>query len=153
MNSVTKAAFGFGYTFFGFGYTLPTPCSDFRTALLGATGVNNFRLFRFQNNQSGFLLIISQWVCGWLKRHVKLTGHFFDTNCRMATLITQQQAAKMLGLTVRTIRSLIADGTLKGYRIGPRTIRLRLDEVEAALVPVGGGAEQERLTWRGATPP
>ena len=58
----------------------------------------------------------------------------------MPTLITQQQAAEMLGLTDRTIRAMIADGRLRGYSIGRRVVRLRLDEVEAALTPIGAGA-------------
>ena len=56
------------------------------------------------------------------------------------TMITQQQAAEYLGVGERTVRQMIADGTLRGYRIGPRLIRLRLDEVEAALRPIGGAA-------------
>jgi excisionase family DNA binding protein len=54
------------------------------------------------------------------------------------TYITQQQAAEYLGVTDRTIRQMLADGRLKGYRLGARVIRLRLDEVEAALQPIGG---------------
>jgi excisionase family DNA binding protein len=53
------------------------------------------------------------------------------------TYITQQQAADILGVTDRTIRSMIADKRLKGYSLGARVIRLRLDEVEAALQPIG----------------
>jgi excisionase family DNA binding protein len=51
-------------------------------------------------------------------------------------MITQQQAAEYLGVTDRTVRQMIADGRLRGYRVGPRLIRLRLDEVETALPPV-----------------
>jgi excisionase family DNA binding protein len=54
------------------------------------------------------------------------------------TYITQQQAAEYLGVTDRTIRQMIADQRLRAYRLGPRVIRLRLDEVEAALQPVIG---------------
>jgi excisionase family DNA binding protein len=56
------------------------------------------------------------------------------------TMITQQQAAEYLGVTDRTVRQMIADGRLRGYRVGPRLIRLRLDEVEDALQPIGGAA-------------
>ena len=55
-------------------------------------------------------------------------------------LVSRQQAAEMLGVTVRTVRSMIADGRLRGYRLGDRVVRLRLDEIEAALVPCGGAA-------------
>jgi excisionase family DNA binding protein len=54
--------------------------------------------------------------------------------------ITQQEAADHLGVTDRTIRQMIADGRLRAYRLGPRVVRLRLDEIEAALQPFGGAA-------------
>lgn len=54
--------------------------------------------------------------------------------------ITQKEAAEVLCLTDRTVRTMIADGRLRAYRLGPRVIRLRLDEVEAALQPFGGAA-------------
>lgn len=50
--------------------------------------------------------------------------------------ITQQEAADILGVTDRAIRKMIADKRLTGYRLGRRVIRLRLDEVEAALQPM-----------------
>ena len=52
------------------------------------------------------------------------------------TYITQVEAGDILGVTDRTIRSMIADGRLKGYRLGKGVIRLRLDEVEGALQPM-----------------
>ncbi len=58
----------------------------------------------------------------------------------MGTWITQKQVAEILGVSDRTVRTMIADGRLKGYALGSRVIRLRLDEVERALVPVGGAA-------------
>lgn len=53
--------------------------------------------------------------------------------------ISQVDAARLLGVTDRTVRNMLADGRLRGYRLG-RTIRLKLSEVEAALVPFGGAA-------------
>ncbi len=50
--------------------------------------------------------------------------------------ITQQEAGELLGVTDRTVRSMCADGRLRGYRLGRKVIRLRLDEVEAALQPI-----------------
>lgn len=50
--------------------------------------------------------------------------------------ITQSEASEVLAVTSRTVRNMIADGRLRAYRLGPRVIRLRLDEVEAALEPV-----------------
>jgi len=50
------------------------------------------------------------------------------------------QAAKYLGVTDRTIRQMIADGRLRGYRCGARLVRLRISEVDDALQPFGGAA-------------
>ena len=47
--------------------------------------------------------------------------------------------AEHLGVTERTVRQMIVDGRLIGYRLGPKFIRLDLDEVDAALTPYGGG--------------
>lgn len=49
-------------------------------------------------------------------------------------------AAEYLGVTPRTIRQMIADGRLTGYRNGPRLVRVDLNEVDAAMEPFGGGA-------------
>lgn len=49
-------------------------------------------------------------------------------------------AAEYIGVTPRTIRQMIADGRLTGYRNGPRLIRIDLNEVDAAMEPFGGGA-------------
>ena len=51
--------------------------------------------------------------------------------------IKQKEAAAILGVTDRTIRQMCADGRLRGYSLGRHVIRLRLDEVEAALQPIG----------------
>lgn len=56
---------------------------------------------------------------------------------RYAKLI---EAAEYLGVTDRTIRQMIADGRLTGYRSGNRLIRVDLNEVDAAMKPFGGGA-------------
>lgn len=50
------------------------------------------------------------------------------------------EAAEYLGVTDRTIRQMIADGRLTGYRNGPRLIRVDLNEVDAAMEPFGGAA-------------
>jgi excisionase family DNA binding protein len=47
-------------------------------------------------------------------------------------------AAQYLGVTTRTIRQMIADGRLQGYRSGTRLIRLDRNEIDAAMVPFGG---------------
>jgi excisionase family DNA binding protein len=54
---------------------------------------------------------------------------------------TLKQAAEYLGVTDRTVRAMIADGRLTGYRNGTRLIRVDLDEIDAAMQPFGGGAQ------------
>jgi excisionase family DNA binding protein len=50
------------------------------------------------------------------------------------------EAAEYLGVTDRTVRAMIADGRLTGYRSGTRLVRVDLDEVDAAMKPFGGAA-------------
>jgi excisionase family DNA binding protein len=47
-------------------------------------------------------------------------------------------AAEYLGVTTRTIQQMVADGRLRAYRLGPRVVRLRRDDIDAALTPYGG---------------
>ncbi|OBF86956.1 DNA-binding protein [Mycobacterium sp. 852002-51163_SCH5372311] len=54
--------------------------------------------------------------------------------------VSQQDAAEYLGVTDRTIRQMIADGRLTGYRSGTRLVRLDLNEIDAAMQPFGGAA-------------
>lgn len=49
------------------------------------------------------------------------------------------EAAEYLGVTARTVRQMIADGRLTGYRSGARIVRVDLDELDAAMQPFGGG--------------
>jgi excisionase family DNA binding protein len=53
---------------------------------------------------------------------------------------TIYDAAEYLGVTDRTIRTMIADGRLTAYRNGRRIIRLDLNEIDAAMKPFGGAA-------------
>jgi len=53
------------------------------------------------------------------------------------TFITIQQAADYLGVNTRTVRYMVADGRLTAYSLGPRVIRLRKSDVDAALAPYG----------------
>jgi len=50
------------------------------------------------------------------------------------------EAAEYLQVTDRTIRQMIADGRLTGYRSGGRLVRLDLNEIDAAMKPFGGAA-------------
>lgn len=48
-------------------------------------------------------------------------------------LVSLRDAAEVFGVSVKTLRRRIADGTVTGYRIGT-LIRVDLDELRAALV-------------------
>lgn len=52
-----------------------------------------------------------------------------------------ERAAEYAGCAARTIRRRIADGTLTGYRMGPRLIRVDLNELDAMLQPIPAGGE------------
>lgn len=47
------------------------------------------------------------------------------------------EAAEYLGVTHRTIRQMIADGRITGYRCNSRFIRVDLNEIDAAMAPFG----------------
>lgn len=49
---------------------------------------------------------------------------------RLASL---DEAASYAATSKRTIRRRIADGTIQGYRFGPRQLRVDLNELDAAL--------------------
>lgn len=51
---------------------------------------------------------------------------------------TLKQAAEYLGVSDRTIRVMIADGRLTGYRNGRNIIRVDLNAIDAAMEPFGG---------------
>lgn len=45
-------------------------------------------------------------------------------------------AAEQYGVSVKTLRRRIADGSLTGYRLGNRIILVDLDELEALFEPI-----------------
>lgn len=47
--------------------------------------------------------------------------------------VSLDEAARMMSLSTRTIRRRISDGTIPAYQCGRRSIRIRVDELEAAL--------------------
>lgn len=49
-------------------------------------------------------------------------------------------AAESADVSTKTIRRWIAQGRIGGYRVGPRLIKVDLNELEASFQPVGGGA-------------
>jgi excisionase family DNA binding protein len=48
------------------------------------------------------------------------------------------ETANYLSVTTRTVRQMIADGRLRGYHLGARIVRLRKDEIDLAMQPMGG---------------
>lgn len=55
------------------------------------------------------------------------------TTKALPVYLSLEEAAQVMSLSVRTIRRRIADGTIPAYQCGRRPIRIRLDELEAAL--------------------
>ncbi len=47
--------------------------------------------------------------------------------------LSLEEAAEVMSLSVKTIRRRIADGTIPAYQCGRRPIRIRRDDLEAAL--------------------
>ena len=52
---------------------------------------------------------------------------------RLPVYLSLEEAAEVMSLSVKTIRRRIADGTIPAYQCGLRPIRIRLDDLEAAL--------------------
>lgn len=51
---------------------------------------------------------------------------------------TLQQAAEYINVSTKTIRQMVEDGRLTGYRYGPRLLRVDLSELDSAIF--GGDA-------------
>lgn len=45
-------------------------------------------------------------------------------------------AAELYGISVKTLRRRISDGSLTGYRLGKRIILVDLDELESLMSPI-----------------
>lgn len=58
-------------------------------------------------------------------------------------LLSIREACSRYGLSDKTIRRRIADGTLTAYRCGPRLIKLDADQVEAALIQPANDAHDD----------
>ena len=59
-------------------------------------------------------------------------------DCRRRRYAKLKEAAAYIGVTERTVRQMILDGRLIGYRNGARLVRVDLDEIDAAMQPFGG---------------
>ncbi|OBB48413.1 excisionase family DNA-binding protein [Mycobacterium sp. 852002-51961_SCH5331710] len=53
---------------------------------------------------------------------------------------TVNDAADYIGVSDRTIRKMIVDGRLTGYRSGTRLVRVDLNEIDDSLMQSYGGA-------------
>ncbi len=53
------------------------------------------------------------------------------TQANLPTYLSLEAAADVTGLSVRTVRRRISDGSLPAYRFGPRKIRVRLEDLHA----------------------
>ena len=59
-------------------------------------------------------------------------------------LASPNEAAAYAGVCTVTIRRRIRDGSIVGYRMGPKLIRVDLNEVDTVLlrpIPVAGGTD------------
>lgn len=57
------------------------------------------------------------------------------------TYVSLEHAARITDQSVKTIRRRVSDGTLPAYKFGPRNIRIRLEDLEAAArrIPTARG--------------
>jgi excisionase family DNA binding protein len=59
---------------------------------------------------------------------------------RRPELIGLQEAADYCDVNYRTLRRWIADGRLNAVRVGPRLLKVSLQELDGVMVPTGGAA-------------
>ncbi len=52
-----------------------------------------------------------------------------------------QAAAEHYQIGTRTLRQMIYDGKVTGYRLGPQLLRVDLTEIDALMQPTQGGAK------------
>ncbi len=55
---------------------------------------------------------------------------------RERTLISISEAAETYGVSTKTVRRRIADGTIPARRLGPRLVRIDVRDADAALRPI-----------------
>jgi excisionase family DNA binding protein len=69
--------------------------------------------------------------------------HTTDPLSGRRRLVNLDAAADVYSLHPRTIRRMISRGQITGYRVGPRVVRVDLDEIDAAIttIPAGGSGE------------
>jgi len=64
------------------------------------------------------------------------------------TYLSLVDAAEVVGQSVKTIRRRIATGALPAYRFGPRSVRVRLDDLQASghRIPNARGGTEGQAT-------
>lgn len=56
-------------------------------------------------------------------------------------LVPLATAAEHIDCSPKTVRRFIAAGRLTGYRVGPRLLRVDLNELDAMLEPIPSGGD------------
>jgi excisionase family DNA binding protein len=53
------------------------------------------------------------------------------------------EAAEYADVSARTVRRYVSDGRLTGFRVGPRLVKIDLDELDRIIrpIPAGGGGD------------
>jgi excisionase family DNA binding protein len=74
-------------------------------------------------------MVASDWVLSLRKKAPQMPA-----TTQPKKFISARQVAQTYGISTRTILRYLSEGRLKGYRVGPKLIRLDADEVERALV-------------------
>lgn len=66
-------------------------------------------------------------------------GNIRDLTARR--LASLDEAAEYAGCSKYTIRRRVADGSIRGFRFGPRLIKVDLNEIDALLRPMPAGGD------------
>ncbi|WP_245830415.1 excisionase family DNA-binding protein [Mycobacterium numidiamassiliense] len=53
--------------------------------------------------------------------------------------VSISDAAAYLAVDPMTVRNMLKDGRLRAWTLGPRVVRIKLSDLDAALQPYGGG--------------
>jgi excisionase family DNA binding protein len=69
-----------------------------------------------------------------------------DSKTPSAPDMTIQDVADYLNTTNKTVYNMVADGRLRAYRLGPRIVRFRRSDIDAALEQAGYSAAAFVLT-------
>ncbi len=56
-----------------------------------------------------------------------------STGRALPVYLSVEEAARVMSMSSKTIRRRISDGTIPAYQCGRRNVRIRLEDLEAAL--------------------